>query len=180
MIAVQRFAGVTLRVGSPTPRDHGPRVFRGMTFAQPLRILTALVVLLVSGNTHSSAAEPLTIRVAPNGDDAKPAGPFATPARALRAVRELRAANGGKLPGSVTIELAAGTYRLAEPLVLTPEDSGTAEAPVVWTAAPGAKVVLSGGVPLAGWREGELNGRKVWVTKGPGGEFRSLWVGDER
>ena len=27
-------------------------------------------------------------------------------------------------------------------------------------------------VPLTGWREGELNGRKVWVTKGPGREFR--------
>ena len=33
------------------------------------------------------------------------------------ALRELKASNSGKLPGAVTIEFAAGTYRLSEPLV---------------------------------------------------------------
>ena len=41
----------------------------------------------------------------------------------------------------------SGTYRLAETLVLGSQNSG-----VTWMAAPGAKPVINGGVPVAGWR----------------------------
>ena len=35
------------------------------------------------------------------------------------------------------VTLMGGVYRPSETLVLTPEDSGTAEFPVLWQASPG-------------------------------------------
>jgi len=52
----------------------------------------------------------------------------------------------GKQP--VQVIVAGGVYYLPEPLVLTDEDSGTREAPVVWRAAEGQEVRLVGGRPL--------------------------------
>jgi hypothetical protein len=94
------------------------------------------------------------------------------------AVRRLRAAGN---TGPVRVVVADGTYRVAEPLVLTPEDGGSAEAPVRYEAAPGAKPVLSGGRRITGFRAGE-NG--LWVADVPGvtsGQwtFEQLW-GDGR
>jgi hypothetical protein len=48
----------------------------------------------------------------------------------------------------VTVHFLEGTHYLAETLVLTPEDSGTREAPVLWQAAPGESPVISGGLRL--------------------------------
>ena len=49
---------------------------------------------------------------------------------------------------SVTVTLRGGVYRPSETLVLTPEDSGTVDAPVLWQASPGQEVVISGGTLL--------------------------------
>jgi hypothetical protein len=89
--------------------------------------------------------------VAPKGDDrwsgrlADPGdgdGPFATVARAREAVRTLRKSQ--KEPRTVRVVLRGGTYYLDRPLDFGPEESGTEKAPVVYAAAPGEKVVLSG------------------------------------
>ena len=45
-----------------------------------------------------------------------------------------------------------GTYHLTEPLTLGPEDSGTPEAPVTYTAQSGEKVAILGSRPETGWR----------------------------
>jgi hypothetical protein len=97
----------------------------------------------------------------PTGTD----GPFATVGRARAAVRELLKAR----PGSprVRVELRGGTYYLDAPLEFGPDDSGTETAPVVYTAAAGEKVVLSGGRRLKGGRWGEVNGHKAWVVDIP-------------
>ena len=54
----------------------------------------------------------------------------------------------GRSQGPITVRFAAGTYYLAEPLVLSPEDSGTADRPIAYAAAPGSSVILSGGSRL--------------------------------
>jgi len=72
-------------------------------------------------------------------------GPFFTIERARDAVRALKQA--GPLPtGGVKVVLRGGRYALKKTLELTAEDSGTAEAPVVYAAQPGEKVFLTGGV----------------------------------
>ncbi|NDC64364.1 MAG: hypothetical protein EBZ59_10370, partial [Planctomycetia bacterium] len=102
-----------------------------------LAVWAILGTLSFGGPSLAPAAE---IHVAPSGDDAHSgaaSSPLATLAAAQRAARAL-------VPhGPVTVTLQSGTYRLPEPLVLTAADSGTE-----YRAAPGAKVVVSGAVPL--------------------------------
>jgi hypothetical protein len=83
--------------------------------------------------------------VHPAGDDTANGtrtAPFQSATRAQSAARPL----AGREP--VTIHFLNGSHYLAETLVLTPEDSGTREAPVVWQAAPGEAPVISGGLRL--------------------------------
>ena len=110
-------------------------------------------------------------------------GPFATVARARDAVRAMLKTN--EEPRSISVVLRAGTYCLDSTLELGPEDSGTEQNPVVYRAAPGERVVLSGGCRLEGGRWGEVNGRKAWVVdipevKAGAWRFRQLFVNGER
>jgi len=129
--------------------------------------------------------------VAPDGNDAwsgrlpqrnaaRSDGPFASLQRAQAAVRELRRSKTFDRP--VTVVVRGGTYRLTQPLVFTPEDSGTAESPTVYAAYPGERVVLSGGVPITGWRsdsEGVWHAPLPDVFQGTGGPTQ-LFINGER
>jgi hypothetical protein len=87
----------------------------------------------------------IDLHVSPTGRDANPgtkAAPFQTLARARDAARTAKA------KGAVTIWLHGGTYWLPSPLTLGPEDSGTAQAPIVYRAIAGEDVWLNGGVEL--------------------------------
>ncbi|HLV79765.1 MAG TPA: right-handed parallel beta-helix repeat-containing protein [Chthonomonadaceae bacterium] len=77
-------------------------------------------------------------------------GPFATLARARDAVRALRQSQAH--PEPVLVLLRAGVYRLAEPLVFGPKDSGTADAPITYAAYSRETPILSGGERLTGWQ----------------------------
>ncbi len=110
----------------------------------------------------AQAAEPLTLHVAPSGNDAwsgkLPApsaaatdGPLATLPGARDALRRLREA--GSLRQPVTVLVHAGVYTLAETLDFGPEDSGTAECPITFRANPGEEVRLLGGRPVGNWRK---------------------------
>jgi hypothetical protein len=110
-------------------------------------------------------------------------GPFATVSRARDAVRAHLKSQ--KEPQPVRVILLGGTYWLDQPLEFGPEDSGTAGAPVTYTAAAGEKPILSGGRCLEGGRWGEVNGRKVWMVdiaevKEGRWRFRQLFVNGER
>jgi len=119
-----------------------------------------------------------TFVVSPNGDDrgdGTGARPFATIARARDAIRELK--RTGPLDEPVTVVLRGGTYRLAEPVVFTHEDSGTQACPITYTADKGERPVLSGGRRIAGWRKGT----GVWTVELPdvkkgAWRFRQLYV----
>ncbi len=116
-------------------------------------------------------------------DPGKDDGPFATVARARDAVRALLKTR--KEPRRVHVVLRGGTYYLDAPLEFGPEDSGTEQAPVVYTAAAGERVVLSGGRRLENGRWGEVNGRRAWVVdlaevKAGAWRFRQLFVNGER
>ena len=101
--------------------------------------------------------------------DVSPDGPLRTPAEARDKVRSLRQTGAA---GTLTIRLHAGTYALSEPLVLNPGDSDT-----VWEAAPGERVLLSGGRRITGWQKSKT---AVWTA--PAGEpyFRQLFVSGRR
>ena len=120
--------------------------------------------LIVSLPPHFAAADSIEIHVAPTGDDAADgsrANPVGSLIGARDAVRRLRAAGNA---GPVQVVVADGTYRFAEPLVLLPEDGGTADAPVRYEAAPGARPVFSGGRAITGFRPAEDG---LWVAEVP-------------
>ncbi len=106
----------------------------------------------------AALAAGLTLHVSPQGKDtwsglsaapnaAKTDGPLATLAGARDAVRRRRC--GGQITaGGVTVEFQRGRYEQTAPCAFTAEDSGTADAPILYRAASGADVRLSGGVRL--------------------------------
>jgi len=128
-------------------------------------VLTILVFLYGTG----AASGALSLYVSPDGNDSwsgrfsvpnqdRTDGPFVTLEAARRAVRELK--KTGPLPaGGVTVWIQPGQYFLRQGFELTPEDSGTAESPIVYCApAPvfrqeDAGVRVSGGQQLREWRK---------------------------
>ena len=115
----------------------------------------------------------------PNDSD----GPFKTLKRAREAVRALLRTLPKRRP--VRVVLRGGTYYLKQTLEFGPEDSGTEGAPVVYAAAHGEKVVISGGRRLGGGKWGKVNGHKAWVIDIPDvkegrWKFRQLFVNGVR
>jgi len=124
-------------------------------------VKTLALTLLLSMAGSAVAAD---VFVSPNGkDDAAgtAAAPLATLAQARDRVRLMKA-NGAK--GPFRVILADGVYPIREALVLEPQDSGTAEGPVSFEAAPGAKPVVCGGQVLSGWQPA---GDGLWKTELP-------------
>ncbi len=97
-------------------------------------------------------APAVTLTVAPGGADTNPGTPdrpLASLAGARQAIRALKAK--GPLPrGGVQVVLRGGTYPLRETFALEAQDSGTAEAPIVYRSAPGETARLHGGAVLKG------------------------------
>jgi hypothetical protein len=143
-----------------------------------LKWLLLLLVSCVSGERawgSAKAGSAVTIAVSPSGDDSG-AGtkerPFRTLRRAQQAVREVNVGH------DVTVELGDGVYRLSEPLIFTASDGGRNGHHVSWTAAEGAKPVLSGASAVTGWKLFDKE-KQIWVADVPAGvDARELWVDD--
>jgi hypothetical protein len=153
---------------------------RSATF-RPL-LLAASALLLLGGWSPAPPPAEIALYVSPRGDDGA-AGtlrrPFATLRRARDEIRARKRRGGVDRP--VTVYLRGGRYLLTEPLVLTPEDGGTAEAPITYAAYRDERPVLSGGRVITGWKRGS-DGR--WTAELPevrAGEwhFRQIWVNGE-
>lgn len=137
---------------------------------------------LLAGALHLLAAEPVTVFVAPDGDDAAVGTlekPFRTPSQARDAARRAK-----RPDAPVTVCLRGGTYPLTERLVLTPDDGGTPQSPVTYAAYKDEKPVLSGGRAVSGWTKKQLDGKNVWAATvtpaAKSGVLRSLWVNGRR
>lgn len=98
------------------------------------------MALLAAGLFLTSCEEGTDIHVSPNGSDSNDGTakrPFATLERAKSAVRAAK-------EKPVTVWLAGGDYQFEEPFVLTAEDSGTPQHPVVYRALEGKTPRLLG------------------------------------
>jgi hypothetical protein len=129
----------------------------------------------------SSAVAGVGIWVSPRGSDAgagTKAAPFATLARAQRAVRKSLAARPSS---SVTVFLRGGTYRLKHPLKLTARDSGRNGRPVVYRAYKSERPVISGAISVPGsaWK---LFDKKAGIWRARVGKVhtRELYVDGRR
>ena len=105
--------------------------------------LFVIALLLCAGSSLAMARE---VFVAPTGNDAADGTkdkPVATMARARDLARTSK-----QLGQPTTVILRGGVYYLPDPLVLSSEDSGSKESPVIWRTAEGEQAVISGGLKL--------------------------------
>ena len=97
----------------------------------------------------------------------------------FRAARD--AVRNAKSQGITEILLRGGDYYLTEPVVFTPEDSGTAARPVVFKNYEGEKPIIHGGRRIAGWvQEGERWVADIPKVREGTWDFSALWVNGER
>ena len=137
-----------------------------------LRFLIALLTLVALAPS-TMANE---IFVSPSGSDTNEGSldsPLATIASAQAKVRAIKQ----KTPDeTVTVYLRGGKYYLTEPVVFTPEDSGTEKGPVTYKAYNDEVPQILGGVKLDGlkWIKTDDN---VYKTKVPDGlVFETLFI----
>ncbi|MFO7971621.1 MAG: right-handed parallel beta-helix repeat-containing protein [Desulfobacterales bacterium] len=151
-------------------------------FTHKLRIpatLKSLATFLLFGLLLSSSVESKNFYVSPLGDDANSGTkeqPFKTLERAQEAVR--KAVTGG-LESHITVWMTEGTYRISEPLRFDSGDSGSEIHQVFYKAMPGARPVISGGMPVDNWSRTDDG---LWAARvHPNIEnFRELYIGDKR
>ena len=160
----------------PPPQDYS--ILARHYYTDPELIQLIMSATTESGETDTAkwmtagkqGAAPKELTVAPDG---------MSPKDALVAIRSAKE-KGDSNPW--TVHVKPGVYVLKEPLVFTPADSGTPEAPVRWVG-DGGEAVFSGGEPLADWCD---KGNGVWsapIPKTPSGEracFEQLWVNGRR
>jgi hypothetical protein len=141
-----------------------------------VRHLAAAAALGLFMTCAGAAMTPARFYVATNGNDSNPGtkkAPFRSVEHARDAVRKV----SRDMKADVVVEIAGGTYRLPRTLSFGPEDSGNGGHKVVYRAAGGAKVVLSGGRVVTGWTA-DAGGRFKARVDIP--NFRQLWVNGKR
>lgn len=102
------------------------------------------------------------IFVSTGGNDNNPGTqnqPVASLNGAKTLIRQLKATG---LKTDFRIVVAKGTYFMTEPLVLSPEDSGTEAAPFTITTELDARPVFIGGIPVKNW---EKVSDKLWKAR---------------
>jgi hypothetical protein len=143
--------------------------------------IVSFVVLLVGLFFTWQSASAKEIYVSPVGNDAwtgqssqpnadRTDGPVATLTRARDIIRQWKMT--GPLDEPARVILADGVYSITEPLLLTPQDSGTESCPISYESAAGASPVLSGGRVITGF---QLDENGIWKTEIPeaaSGEWR--------
>ncbi|REG81849.1 right-handed parallel beta-helix repeat-containing protein [Algoriphagus antarcticus] len=135
--------------------------------------------LLLTISLFCQAQDRKEFYLSPKGSDQNSGtegAPFASIEKAKEMVKSYKKSNPDK---AFTLILSEGTYYLDQPLVFSPEESGSKDAPYTIRAAQGEKVVISGGRSLdLKWKN--FN-EEILVAKVPKGlAFSSLFVNGEK
>ena len=140
------------------------------------RIKLVLSVAMLLGTVAAASAD--VVNVSPAGDDVRGDGSAVRPFASLQRALDYAAA----LPKNDTlfIRVGGGEYRLCDPVRITPDNSGTAAAPVVIEGAGMDATVFRGSVTFGGFQRYD---DKVWRVRVPRecrGGFEQIYVGGER
>jgi hypothetical protein len=139
-----------------------------------------LLVILFCTGIRLDARE---IFIAPGGSDRNPGTrelPLASLTGARDLIRQIRSLEN--LNEAIHVVVTDGHYFITEPLVLSPEDSGSDSFPVVYRADAGARPVFTGGMAITNW---EKTSEHIWRAKVPevsrfGFYFEQLYVDGQR
>ena len=116
------------------------------------------------------------LHVSPDGNSGAPGTekfPLATLEDARNRIQQLPPGHG-----PVTVFLHNGVYYRTEPFILKPEDSGTEDAPVTYTAVHPGKVIISGGKRITEWRQKEDS--SLWIANIGKWKFNQLFINGRR
>jgi hypothetical protein len=151
------------------------RVFRGslhLSFFCALRCLL-FSLFLTAFLSVGQAGTFKEFYLSPSGSDANPgtkSKPFLTLARARDAVRSVNR----QMKGDISVYLRGGTYPVAAPVEFNAGDSGFNGFRVIYRAFDKEVPILSGGIPVTGWR---VDHGSVWkATLNSDHKLRSLYV----
>jgi len=139
-------------------------------------IAAAACFLFVAGTGPLHGAE---VYVSPSGNDGA-AGSLSAPLATIAAARDkadqLKAANT-----PVTVYVRGGTYYLSAPVIFGPANSGSASAPIVYTAYQGEKPVISGGIKVtSAWTASSANANIMVTTIAPNLKVDQLFLNGTR
>lgn len=148
------------------------------------RICAALLILFIGAIFVSCQAEKKSgisarLYVSPNGSDLNDGSetqPFRTLERARDAVRERNA----DMEGDIVVSLQDGTYLLNDTLSFSERDGATNGFHIIYTAAPGASPVISGGREIGGFSLYDEKNNIYSAKVEDGFTFRQLYVNGEK
>lgn len=126
--------------------------------------------------THAYAAT-FYVSPPPTGSDVNAGtstAPFATISRAITAVKGVDKA----VAGTTVVTINKGTYLLTQPLLINDSAGGSAVHRVIYKAADGDAVLISGGITASGWTQAA--GKPYYQTSIIPTEVRDLYVAGER
>ena len=158
---------------------------------------SACSLVLNGSHTESHPTQSNRYFVATNGNDSwsgtfaapykeRSDGPFRTLNRALQVVADRNRETGfAQSPKPISIYVCAGLHILEEPLSLSPQHSGSTNAPLVIAAFPNTHPVISAGKRITGWYPTNVSGQELWATPIPDARqgnwfFHQLWINGER
>jgi hypothetical protein len=114
-----------------------------------MRLSISLMIAIIF--VFSNLASGQKIYLSPEGNDSNPGSidkPLATLTAARDKAREYRMSTRNSVP--VEIIPLGGEYFMFQPLLLTAEDNGTPDSPLIFKPGQGTKAVFRGGVKLTG------------------------------
>lgn len=118
--------------------------------------------------------------VSPDGNDLN-AGSESSPFKTIEHARDVVRSKISAMTGDIVVYLKDGTYEIDDTLQFGPQDSGKGNYRVIYTAAPDAKPILSGGKKVENWTlfDPSLGIYKATVPAGAEGA-RQFYVNGER
>jgi tetratricopeptide (TPR) repeat protein len=137
------------------PRNHAAEAADRLAEIERLQAGKPARDPLASRTQQPKRPEPgATLYVAPDGKDTNAGAkdtPFASLTRARDEIRKLRQ-TGGLPAGGIAVIVRAGEYVTRETFKLTAEDSGTAQAPVIYRAADGEAPRFNAGTRIGDFK----------------------------
>jgi hypothetical protein len=117
---------------------------------------------------------PLTVYVAPDGDDSNP-GTLAQPLRTVARARDWVRTKNAAMTADITVYLRGGTYPQTSTLMFSSADSGSGGFFVKYVAYAGERPLVTGGQPIRGWKlfDGTNN---IYSASASTMVFRQLYV----
>lgn len=114
-----------------------------------------------------------------NADSGTKEKPLASLPGARDRIRELR--RQGAIKDTLFVRILPGTYTMTAPFMLNEEDAGTAEMPVVYTAAGEERPLICGGIEAARFEVVKPGLWRVFIPEARYGfRFEQLYVNGER